>query len=283
MALIIEGFVVEKLIKKGGFAEVYRVKRVLDRKILAIKILRPDTNNRKNKGLLYKEAKLLAQFDHPTIIKGFGIVHFAPRAAILMEYFEHNTLQSLIVNKSPLLEEKGIKIFRAVAEALKYLHEKQKIIQKDVKPENILVNEEAEVRLVDYNISEKLDFWSYLRDRKRQGTILYMSPEQLRKEKLDFRTDIYSLGATFYLAFGGRHHIKADSEKALIQQQLRGVVAKLRTFNKKVPYQIDNIIMRMLKKRREDRYQSMAEILFELNRFTTEDYLVKPSSQDTKK
>lgn len=282
MGLIIEGFVIENLIKAGGFAGVYKVKRVIDKKTFAIKILHPKAAaDRGIKSQFYREVKLLTGLRHPNIVEVYEFLTVAPRPALLMEYFDSNTLYSLIVNKSPLIQEKGLAIFRKVALALEYLHD-WNILHKDIKPENILISKDGDVRLIDFSIAEKLSkvalprFFSFLRRRKREGTPLYMSPEQIRREQLDCRTDIYSLGATFYRAFLGTSHIKADSEKSVLQQQLQGQVTKMRHINRQIPYQVDNIIMRMLKKRREDRYQSIKEMLFDLKRFPSQDSLTKP-------
>lgn len=276
---IIEGYVVEKLIKEGGFGSVFLVKRMLDKKTFAVKILHPKINTQaKARAQFAKEIQLLLSLSHPYIVKVIGPVKEAPRAAMLMEYFESETLKELLVKKSPLLEEKGVGVFRKMCEALKYLHE-CKIVHKDIKPENILVANNGDVRLIDFSIAEEINFWSTLRTilqmRKRDGTPLYMSPEQVKKETVDGRSDIYSLGAAFYQVFGGRPHITAGSEKALLQQHLKANVPKMRNFNKKVPHQLDAIIMRMLQKRKEDRYQSMAEVLFDINRYTAEDRIGK--------
>ena len=278
MGLIIEGYVVEKLIKEGGFGAVYRVKRVLDKKILALKILKGNASMGV-KSQFYKEAKLLSKFNHPNIIKVHGIENKAPLPAILMEYFESETLRALILNQSPLIAQKGVGIFRKVSEALKYLHQ-QNIIHKDLKPENILVSPKGEVRLIDFSIAEKLGFLSFLKRRKLEGTPLFMAPEQIKKKPLDCRTDIYSLGATFYYFFSGKQHITAGSEKALLQQQLRASIPSMRRTNKEIHYQLDKIILRMLRKRPEERYQSIAEMLFDLNRHLPHEYLSKADKLD---
>lgn len=281
MALpIIEAFVVEKMIKEGGFGVVYLAKRVADKKIFAVKILHPHINTHwRFRSQFYREINLLTKLDHPYIIKVFGFLKGAPRAAMLMEYFESETLKTLLVNKSPLIEEKGIGVFRKLLEAYKYIHE-HKIIHKDTKPENILVDDKGDVRVIDFSIAQEKSMWSFLSRQRREGTPLYMAPEQINKTPLDARVDIYALGATFYYVFSGRPHITASSEKALLQQQLKAPVPKMRQFNKKIPYQLDSIILRMLQKRPEERYQSAAEVLFDLNRFTTEDYLIKPGQVD---
>ena len=283
MSLYIQGYIIKKLIKEGGFGSVYLAKRAKDNKVVAIKILNPKTaSSLKHQMQFFNEVKLLKKLDHPYIIQIYEKLRDAPRPALTMEYFESETLKDLIIRKSDLIEKYGIKIFREIAEALKYLHDK-KIIHKDLKPENILVNSKGEVRLIDFSIAEKLNIFSYFRKRIREGTPLYLAPEQIKRKHPDCRTDIFSLGATFYYAFTGKPHINASSDKALLQQQLRGVVTKLKKLNKEIPYQLDNVIMRMLKKKPEERYQSMAEMLFELNRFTTRDYLyIKEENKEKK-
>lgn len=278
MGLFIPGYSIERLIKEGGFGSVYQAKRATDRQSVAIKILHPNLSSTA-RGQFYHEATLLATLQHPYIVRVHGLIPQSPRPAICMEYFESETLKTLILQKSSLIQDKGIGIFRRVSEALQYLHEHQ-IIHRDLKPENILINSLGDVRLIDFSIAEKMNWLSYFRSRRREGTPLYMSPEQILCKRPDARADIFSLGATFYEALSGRQHLNASSDKNMLQLQLKAPVTKMRQFNKKVPYQIDNMILRMLRKRPEERYQSVAELLFDLNRFTTGETLLQGSIED---
>ena len=283
MNIFIPGYTIEKTIREGGFGVVYLAKRVKDRQVVAIKMLNVNAASQmKTTRQFYSETKLLIKLEHHYIIKVYGVIPQAPRPAMDMEYFASDTLKTMILQKSPLLVTHGIGIFRKICESLKYLHS-QKIIHKDLKPENILVNSEGDVRLIDFSIAEKVNFFSYFRRRSREGTALYMAPEQIRRQRPDYRTDIFSLGATFYEAFAGRTHITAVSDKALLKQQLKAVISKMRHFNKKVPYQLDVIILRMLRKHPDERYQSIAEILFDLNKFTTRECVYTPGHERTEK
>ncbi len=273
MNLFIPGYSIERLIKEGGFGTVYQAKRAIDRQTVAIKMLNPaPASHWLQREEFYHEVKLLKSLNHPYIVKTYGVIQGTPRPAMCMEYFESETLKTLILQKSTILGDKGIGIFRKICESLQYLHS-LKIVHKDIKPENILVNAQGEVRLIDFSIAEKLSFFSMFKPRRREGTPLYMAPEQIQCKRPDARTDIFALGAAFYEAFSGRAHLTAPSDKALLQQQLKAPVTKMRAFNKKIPYQLDSIILRMLKKRPEERFQSISEILFELNKFATSDIL----------
>lgn len=279
MSLFIPGYNLDRLIKEGGFGAVYQAKRGVDRQVVAIKILHPKVSGLM-RSQFYHEAKLVSVLQHPYIIRMYGMITQAPRPAICMEYFESETLKTLMLQKtSTFIQEHGIGIFRKIAEALQYLHEK-KIIHRDLKPENILVNSQGNVRLIDFSIAEKMDWLSYFRPHRREGTPLYMSPEQIQCKRPDCRADIFSLGATFYEVFSGKPHITASSDKNMLQQQLKAPIVKMRHFNKKVPYQLDNIILRMLRKRPEERYQSMSEILFDLNKFTTGDAITQSTEEE---
>lgn len=272
MSYIVAGYKIEKLIKKGGFGEVYYALRIKDKKYVAIKVLNEKgCKSRSERALFQKEAKFLESIDHPYIIKLDSVIKESKRPAIALEYFKSNTLKTWILQKSPLLMTKGVKVLFYVAEALEYLHE-QKIIHKDIKPENILVDDQGETRLIDFSIAEKMSLFSKIRLRKREGTPLYMSPEQVRKEVLDVRSDIYSLGACFYEAFSGAPHAQANTEKAMMQKQLKGTIPKIRQFNKNVPHKLESIIMRMLSKNKNTRYGTIKEILYELKKFANANY-----------
>ena len=279
MSLFIPGYTIDKEIKHGGCGTVYLGKNIAERKIVAIKIMNPNAAaSVKLKMQFAQEIQILSKLQHPYIVRLFCGINNAPRPALAMEFFESDTLKTLILQKSPLLVTHGVGMLRKVAEALKYVHSLN-IVHKDIKPENILVNSAGEVRLIDFSLSEKINFFSRFKSRKLEGTPMYIAPEQIQRKCPDSRTDIYSLGATFYEVFAGRNHIQANSDKALLSQQIKGIVPKIRQSNKNVPYQIDNIILRMLKKNPAERYQSMGEMLFDLNKYTTRDYLYLPGQK----
>lgn len=201
-SLFIQGYIIEKLIKQGGFGAVYLAKKAVDRQVVAIKILNTEAASTLKAQMQFSyEVSLLSKLNHPYIVKVYGKISQSPKPAMEMEYFESETLKTLILQKSPLIMEKGIGIFRKVLEAMKYLHSK-KIIHKDLKPENILVNSQGDVRLIDLSIAEKVSFLSYFRKRTREGTPLYMAPEQIQRKRPDYRTDIspWELLSMKYLA-----------------------------------------------------------------------------------
>lgn len=274
MSYIVPGYKIEKPVKSGGFAEVYYALRIKDKKHLAIKVLNESgCKNARIRSLFQREAKLLESLNHPYIIKIDSVIKESKRPAIAMDYFESDMLKTWILNKSPLLMKKGMKVFIQMAKALDYVHQ-NKIVHKDIKPENILVNDEGESRLIDFSIAEKESFFSKILPKKLEGTPLYMSPEQIRKEALDARSDIYALGATFYEVFAGVPHIQGKSEKAILQKQLKSSVPKIRQFNKNVPYKLEIIVMRMLEKDKSKRYKTMKEVLYEIKKFADENYVI---------
>ncbi|WP_372368443.1 serine/threonine-protein kinase [Candidatus Uabimicrobium sp. HlEnr_7] len=276
MSYIVSGYKIEKPIKSGGFAEVYYALRIKDKKYLAIKVLNEaGCKNSRIRKLFQREAKLVESLKHPNIIKLDCVIKESKRPAIALEYFESETLKAWILNKNPLSMKRGVKSFIQMAKALHYLHENN-IIHKDVKPENILVNKDGEARLIDFSIAEKTNFFSKLLPKKREGTPLYMSPEQVRKENLDPRCDIYSLGATFFEVFAGTPHIQGKNEKAILQKQMKGSIPKIRQFNKSIPHKLEIIILRMLEKDKDKRYKTMREVLYEVGKFADESYEISP-------
>lgn len=280
MSYIVTGYKIENPIKSGGFAEVYYALRIKDKKHVAIKVLNHNgCKDSRIRRLFQNEAKLMASLDHPNIIKVDSVIKESKRPAIALEYFESETLKTWILNKNPLIMQKGMKVFIQMAKALQYVHENN-IIHKDIKPENILVNNAGEARLIDFSIAEKLSFFSKLRPKKREGTPLYMSPEQVRKDNLNGQCDIYALGATFYEAFAGTPHVQGKSEKAILQKQLKGSIPKMRQFNKNVSHKLETVIMRMLEKNREKRYKTMREVLYELGKFADENYQIQAGEEN---
>jgi serine/threonine-protein kinase len=276
--LVIKGYKIEKLIREGGFAGVYLATKVLSKESVAIKILTPQANQSSRfRSSVYKESNILSKLNHKNIVNCYGMIEKAPRTAMEIEYFNSQTLRYHIMNKSDFFEKYAVGIFRQICQALKHVHESS-IVHRDIKPENILVNDNGEVRLIDFAISEKMGLFSIFTKYKRDGTPYYMSPEQIRCTKQDQRSDIYSLGATFYHVFSGQTHITAGSEAEILKHQLKMTTPKIRSFDKTFPHQLDNILQRMLEKKPENRYENMAEILFDLGRYTKNDHIQRASA-----
>jgi serine/threonine protein kinase len=227
----VPGFTVVKKITDGGSASIYKAKKHPYETIVALKVLLPQYASDKNMLRAFdREADVLAKLKHPSIVKFGGRVHGAPRPTIELELFESTTVKAHIAKKGGKLEVAEMaKILRPVAEALSYLHALE-IAHLDVKPENILVDDKLQVRLIDFSIARELKrtiservmaiFAGASSEVTIQGTITYLAPEQIKKADPGKPADVYALGLVLYECLTGGPPFRGHDQKAILKQHL---------------------------------------------------------------
>jgi len=188
----------------------------------------------------------------------------------LMEYIDGHDLKEYIKHRD-LTYMQMLKLCIKLAEGLDFLHQ-HGVVHRDIKPGNFLFSKDgSKVKIVDFGLSKSSNTGFFSRFQKEGGgTRIYMSPEQLRKQKLDARSDIFSFGITIYELFTGKHPFQGMNAK-MIQKQIISQKFKVEapsTINKEVSPQMDRIIMKALRRNLDRRYQSMTEMLMDLTRLT---------------
>jgi serine/threonine protein kinase len=211
------------------------------------------------------EAKLGMELRHPNLVRVVEYVKDRDQPYFVMDYFPSYHLRLPIAKPSvyPMPKLQLHRIMRQSASALGYMHD-QGWIHRDVKPENILVNKSGEVRVIDYTIAMRpRSGLSKLFGGKipRQGTSSYMSPEQIRCEPPAPTADIYSFGITCYELACGRPPFRANSQQELLSKHLRERPVPLTTHNPLVTPEFNDLVMKMIQKRPEDRIESFHEFL----------------------
>lgn len=191
-------------IGKGGMGKVYKA-RAPDGSLIALKVLAPHlVDNDVQRMRFYQEARIAMQLDHPNMVRAIEVGEDEGRHFIAMEFVDGETLRQRIRRGGPLREKDAIRIIAQIAQALHKAH-KRGLIHRDVKPDNILIPKEGPAKLSDLGLVKSLDADLNLTKTGRGlGTPHYMAPEQFRDAKnVDIRSDIYSLGATLYVAVTG--------------------------------------------------------------------------------
>lgn len=201
-------------IGKGGFAVVFEAQdRMLDRRV-AIKILRVDKaqGERAIKRFI-QEARIAALLEHPNIVTIHGLRIADQRIYMIMEYLAGGSLRSLTRAKAKLPVDQAVRLITGICEGLAKLHEKG-IVHRDVKADNILLTADGRPKVTDFGIAH-LPKSAGGMDLTRVGfqptSLIYSSPEQLRGEKLDIRSDVYQVGALLYLMLSGKHYIDVET------------------------------------------------------------------------
>ncbi|MDQ4106318.1 MAG: serine/threonine protein kinase, partial [Actinomycetota bacterium] len=199
-------FVLDREIGAGGMARVYLGRdEVLDRPV-AVKMLRGGFQGSDVDVRFGREGRTAARLSHPNIVQIYdaGEAELDGREVsyIVMEYLSGGDLQALLMEKGPLRERELTRIGADVASGLAHAHHKG-IIHRDIKPQNILLDEYGRAKLTDFGIARALDATYATRTGSYLGTASYSSPEQLRGEEVTPKSDVYSLGCTLYEAATG--------------------------------------------------------------------------------
>src|SRR5262245_41651309 len=257
----------------GGMGEVYLAEDLKLARKVAIKFLSPtlmvDEQARKR---LLREARAAAALDHPNICTIYEVGDEAGRSFIVMQYVEGETLAARIERERLELSE-ALDIAILVAEALQEAHQ-HGIIHRDVKPQNLMLTPRGQVKVLDFGLAkvarervvamEEADTLSLMSTPGAiVGTAPYMSPEQVRGERLDARSDIFSFGTTLYEMVSGRRPFEARSMAEIFSAILTQEAPPLEQAG--APEKLGRITQRCLEKDRERRYQSIRDLALDLD------------------
>lgn len=207
----IGGYELLEFIGKGGMGTVYRGRSPAGQ-IVAVKILSPQhVENDVLRTRFYLEAKLAMSIDHPNIVRAIEVDEDNGRHFLVMEYVEGESLHKRIQRDGKLPERDAIRFTVAVARALQRAHD-ERLIHRDVKPDNILVDKLGLAKLTDLGLAKKAEIdLDLTRPGRGLGTPHFMAPEQFKNAKtVDHKTDIYALGASLYVMVTGRVPFKGD-------------------------------------------------------------------------
>jgi serine/threonine protein kinase len=278
---VIDKYKLTRFIGEGGMASVYEgTHEKLGTKV-AVKILNPIlTANQQIRMRFENEAKFMASLNHPNITRVIDYDEQPDTLAIIMELLNGQDLSTLIKTKGPLTPEQAIPVFSQVLDAFQYAHSKG-IIHRDIKPSNIILNEDNQVKILDFGIAKILgaenDFTS---TGTQLGTPVYMSPEQVKSDKsIDHRSDIYSLGVTLFFTLNGRppYDNTAQSNFEIFNKIVFEPIPDLTKYP-----EINQVIKKAVAKDRDQRFQSAAEFKSALQKINFGLNKSVPEAQDDK-
>ena len=255
--ITIERYKILRELGRGGMAVVYRATdTMLDRNVAVKIILSENTSREKSEKMLKRfnrEAKTLASLSHPNIVKVLDYGEYESAPYLVMEFVSGGALKARMNRPIPYAE--AATILAPVARALHHAHQ-QKIVHRDVKPENILINDSDQPMLSDFGILKLVDTeesHGLTGTGKIVGTPAYMSPEQIRGREVDGRADMYSLGIVFFEMAAGRKPYNANTPIELSMQHLHDPIPKAKQFVRDLPAEVDQIIAKAIAKNPEDR------------------------------
>jgi serine/threonine-protein kinase len=254
-------YAVESLLGSGGMGNVYKAReRTLDRYV-ALKVV-PEARSRDEQFLerFRREAKIAARLRHPRIVSVHEVGMMGPFVYFSMDYIEGSTLRSVVERRRSLPQEDAISIVAEICRAVAHAHNKG-IVHRDLKPENVMIDTEGDVFVMDFGLARAVEDAAITQPGVIMGTPYYMSPEQLTGQKLDERSDIYSIGLILYYCLTGEDLFRADGFNAILAKhgtiQIRDVVAT----NSLLPANLQDVLVSMIEEDRNMRARSVKEVL----------------------
>jgi serine/threonine-protein kinase len=263
-----ERYELNHLIARGGMAEVYRAHdRLLDRPV-ALKVLFPELSvDRSFVERFRREAQAAANLSHPNIVPVFDWGEDTGTYFIVMEFIDGRPLSAILKTAGPLSADRAADIGAHVAAALGYAH-KHGVIHRDVKPGNVLITDEGQVKVTDFGIARAINTEESLTQTGAvMGTATYFSPEQAEGVGVDARSDIYSLGVVLFEMATGRPPFLGDTPVAVASKHVRDHPPAPRELNPSIPPTFEAIILKAMAKNPEHRYATAEDLRADLLRF----------------
>lgn len=260
---------------KGGMGEVFLAEDTILQRKVALKFLSsdlaPDATARK---LLLREARAAAGLDHPYICRIYEIGEAEGQQFIAMEYVEGTTIGKMLAS-GPLPLDQALRLVVEIAEALESAH-RQGTVHRDLKPANIMVSSSGHVKVMDFGLAKRV-----IPDQLDQpdrvetatlltqpgtitGTLAYMSPEQLRNDPVDARSDLFALGIIFYEILTATHPFQKESALGTASAILKDTPPPIEQYRGDIPRHLEDVLRRVLEKDRDQRYSSAREVLDEV-------------------
>ncbi len=259
-----ERYQIEELLGQGGMSAVYRATDPNLRRVVAVKIIHPHLSRSPDFMRRFEEeAAAVARMRHSNIIQVYDFDHDNNTYYIVFEYIPGETLQAWLerLNSSnrllPIAD--AIRIAASIAEALEFAHQ-QGLIHRDVKPANVIVNVKGEPILMDFGIAKIVGGTQHTATGAVIGTARYMSPEQIKGERVDARTDLYSLGITLFEMLSGRPPFESDSVMTMMMMHVQDPVPNPLELRSDLPAAVIEVIYRALAKEPAERYATAAEM-----------------------
>ncbi|HEY2420473.1 MAG TPA: Stk1 family PASTA domain-containing Ser/Thr kinase [Neobacillus sp.] len=265
-----------EMIGGGGMANVYLAHdMILDRDV-AVKMLRLDfANDEEFIRRFHREAQSATSLAHPNIVNIYDVGEENDLYYIVMEYVEGQTLKQYIQQNSPLRVENTIEIMSQLTSAISHAHQNN-IIHRDIKPHNILIDLNGNVKITDFGIAMALSATSITQTNSVLGSVHYLSPEQARGGMANRKSDIYSLGIVMFELLTGRLPFSGESAVSIALKHLQSDTPSVRRWNPAIPQSVENIVLKATAKDPFHRYNSADEMEEDLRTALNPERLLEP-------
>ncbi len=262
----IGGCRIEKFVGRGGMGTVYRASQVDLERVVAFKVLAPQlTADPKQVAQFLREAKALAKLEHPNIVTIYNAAHDkdADVHFIMMQFVDGGSVEALVRSEGRRIPvDRAVSFTLQAGRGLVEAHAKG-IIHRDVKPDNMLIADGDAIKVTDFGLARmEGDAAGFSFGEGRiVGTPYYMSPEQIDGRNIDSRTDIYALGATFYYLLTGERPFQGETPVEILLKHVNEELIPPARRTRDVPETLSRIVLKMMAKEPDQRYQSMRDVL----------------------
>ena len=258
--LLNERYLIKHIIGGGGMANVYKAHDLILNRDVAIKILRLDyANDPEFIERFDREAQAATSLSHPNVVNIYDVGEEDNILFIVMELVDGMTLKEYIKKQGPLEVEEAVKIMIELTSAINHAHEND-LIHRDIKPQNILLDEHGTVKVTDFGIAIALSATALTQTNSILGSVHYLSPEQARGGIATKKSDIYSLGIVFYELLTGELPFSGETAISIALKHLQIETPSVKTFNSKIPQSVENIVKKATDKDPLARFSSVIKL-----------------------
>lgn len=258
-------YILTQIIGTGGMANVYLARDLILDRDVAVKVLKFDfQDNQDAIRRFQREAMAASQLLHHNIVEVYDVDEEEEQQYIVMEYVKGTDLKKFIKEKSPISLELVVNIMSQILSAINVAH-RHGIIHRDIKPQNILINENNEVKITDFGIAIALSDTSLTQTNTLLGSVHYLSPEQARGGNATIKSDIYSLGVVLYELITGDVPYTGESAVSIALKHFQEDFPLVRDKLDYVPQSLENVVLRATAKSPEHRYETTQEMLSDLS------------------
>jgi len=245
---------------RGGMGRVFKAHDIKIGEKVAVKIIRPEiAGDRKTIGRFRNELKLARQITHRNVCRMYDLGEERSTPFITMEYVVGKDLRSIIRMTGPLTVRTAVDYARQICEGLAEAH-RLGVVHRDLKPQNIMIDESGTVKIMDFGIARSLDTAGATAEGILIGTPEYMSPEQAEGKQADYRTDIYALGVSLYEMITGTPPFTGETALSIVLKVKTELPRPPRELNPQVPGELDLLVLKCLQKDENKRFQSAQEL-----------------------
>ena len=272
--MIGERYEILERIGTGGMSDVYKAKDYKLNRFVAVKVLKQEFSENANFVSKFRvEAQAAAGLMHPNIVNVYDVGEEGGIYYIVMELVEGITLKKYIEKKARLSVKEAVSIAIQVSMGLEAAHNNH-IIHRDIKPQNIMLLNDGVVKVTDFGIAQVSNFETVTHDSSAVGSVHYVSPEQARGRVADDRSDIYSTGIMLYEMVTGKLPFTGENPVSVALKQVQEEPKRPRQINPEIPVGLEQIIMKAMRKKPDERYSNAREMQHDIVRFLEDQQVV---------